>query len=142
MAFPDSPYVADPTFAAKRAAYMRQLGMQQSNLQFERGNTQQQEAFQTGQLGQNIGRARQRLPGQYAHRGLLNSGIYGNSLLQHSQDASNQYRDLSLRFGAMYGQNDMGQQKARLDYDFGMADLDRQEADARAALANQVRGVL
>lgn len=134
-------YVPDPQFAAKKAASMRNLGMEQANLQFQRGDTQSQEAYQTAQLTQNIGRSRQQLPGQYAGRGLLNSGIYGNALLRHSQDAANQYRDLSLKFGSMYGQNAIAQQQARTTYDLGIADVDAQEAGARAQLAAQIRAM-
>lgn len=84
---------------------------------------------------------RDKLPGGFAKRGVLNSGIYNNALTEYGTDRSNAFSDMSRQFNnQMAG---LQQQAAQLGQtkQTGLADVELQRAAKRNAKAAILRAV-
>lgn len=136
------PPYADPNLDRKRGLIKNQYGLNTANYSWQRGNIRQQQNLDTAGLTQQFGQMRQALPGQYANRGLLNSGIYSQGLYDFNQNKANQFAKLANQYSTQLHNNTVGQQQAGQDQATGLADVDYQEAQARAALAAQLKAIV
>ncbi len=116
------------------------------------GQGSAQNTFQRGQLAQATGRGRadlmkqfdairNKLPGGFAGRGLLNSGIYQEKLGQYGTDrltATNRFEE-----DATGASNQLTLGQGQLDelYKDAMTDIDGQESARRQAIAASLRGL-
>lgn len=154
MPYTPRPYVADPTIGAQSAAATRQYGLQQSNLNFQRGNLQQQKRQDFAGLAYQYGKMREALPGQYAGRGLLNSGIYQQGIYDFNRQKQQAAAALTTKWQGQLGANhfqaldntgryydtqaQLGAQNQKDAYDWSLQEAEKQ---SQAALADQLRGV-
>ena len=108
---------------------------QQTQLASEQGIREQD-------LGRRFDQIRERLPGGFQKRGLLNSGIYQAGLGEYATDRTNATSDLQRQFqNQMFGlQNRLGEMETA--YHTGMGDLNFQKTARRHAKASTLRTVL
>lgn len=119
-----------------------QYGNTESTIEFNRDQAKQNQALDTGQLAKTWDRTREALPGQFAHRNLLNSGIYGGALQQYGTDRSDASSALALKYQQQFGQFDIQHQQASNAYTSGTGQIDASEAARRQSLASQLNGVV
>ena len=79
MAVTLDPYIMQQLQARRRTA-TSQYGLARARLEAERSHAGLVQGQARRDLQTNYTQQRSRLPGQYAQRGLLNSGIYGRAL--------------------------------------------------------------
>ena len=92
-------------------------------------------------LTRRFEQVRDKLPGGFAKRGILNSGIYNNALTEYGTDRSNAFSDMSRQFNnQMAG---LQQQAAQLGQtkQTGLGDVEVQRAARRNAKAAILRAV-
>lgn len=134
------PAAEATAFEGQRSAidYGYQQNIVQNAAQQQTLNLEQMQAQRD--LARQLTRARQQLPGQYAGRGLLRSGIYGRGLGEFEEGRmmaeSRQERGFGQRRMDLY--NTLGQ----FDINRGMAlaNIDLQEAQRRSAIAAMLQG--
>lgn len=113
---------------AQNAAQMQSLNLEQTRAQRD--------------LMRQLNRARQQLPGQYAGRGLLRSGIYGRGLGEFEE---NRLMAEARQEGA-FGQRRQDLISALSQFDINramsLANIDLQEAQRRSAIAAMLQGAM
>lgn len=116
-----------------------QYGFDTSQNQYQQDALRNAYARQQGDLTQQYGQARVKLPGAFASRGMLNSGAYQRALTDFATarssafaNAAGQYNDQLGAYAVTRGQLDT----ARTG---GLADLDDAATARRAAIAAQLR---
>lgn len=110
-------------------------------LESQRGDVMAKQGLDTAQFTRNWDQSRNRLPGGYARRGLLNSGIYKRGLEQYAQARQQASSQLGLRYQAMLNQMNQQQMAAGLQFNNTMGDLYDQEAMRRAEIAAALKGL-
>lgn len=118
-------------------------GYEQQSAQntYARANLQANQQRATTQLGQQYDQQRSTLPGAYAHRGLLNSGIYSTGLDNYAKARTNAFDNSNQSYAQALGQNDLSQQQATQSYGSATGSLAAQKTARRADLASQLRAV-
>lgn len=109
---------------------------------FDRSQALAQQSYETADLAKQWNRQREALPGQYAHRGLLNSGIYGEALQHYGEDRTSASSALALKYQQTLGNIGLAQQRAQGAYGRDTASVDSTEAARRQDLASQLKGVV
>jgi hypothetical protein len=91
--------------------------------------------------GQQFRQARNQLPGQFAQRGLLNSGFYKGALQDFGVAQTDALSALQNDFGRQ--RNDLVGQLGALDANrmIGLADIDLNQTQRRSAIASVLQGV-
>jgi hypothetical protein len=115
------------TSAAQNAALQQALNVEQSSAQ--------------RLLNRQLTSARQQLPGQYAQRGLLRSGIYGRGLGEFEEGRLLAESEQARSFGSR--RRDLFSQLSSYDINraIAMANIDLQEAQRRTAIAAMLQGI-
>jgi hypothetical protein len=133
---------------AEQAAYDNQrrratdtFQFARSNFAFQRGNVQQNQGIDTNKLARQFDQMRERLPGGYARRGLLNSGIYKRGLTNYGLERQSGFADLAAKYQQMLGQLNMNEFGAGIDYGNTIGDINDQERIRRAQLAAALQGI-
>lgn len=123
-----------------------------SNLRAEYGRQSARNVFDQGQARLDFGLAqrnltndwdafRNKLPGQFAGRGLMNSGVYTNALQEYAQNRQLGFEGLGRQFDKQMG--GYAQQaldlESRLQQGLNMVEAERQAR--RAELAAQLRSI-
>lgn len=134
------PTAEATAFAAQRDAvdYGYQQNLAQNAAQMQGLNVQQTQARRD--LARQLTRARQQLPGMYAGRGLLRSGIYGRGLGEFEEGRmmaeARQERDFGQR------RQDLMAALSQFDTNraIALANIDLQEAQRRSAIAAMLQG--
>lgn len=136
------PAAEATAFEGQRSAidYGYQQNLVQNAAQQQTLNLEQMQAQRD--LARQLGRARQQLPGQYAQRGLLRSGIYGRGLGDFEEGRmmaeSRQERGFGQRRMDLY--NTLGQ--FDINRGIALANIDLQEAQRRSAIAGLLQGAV
>lgn len=118
-----------------------QLGQVQAQNAFQRNADLRNQGLETSALTRRFDTMRERLPGAFAGRGLLNSGIYGHALTTYAQDRQNALTALATKYQQMLGQLDIGNQGANQDYQTALANAADMEQARRATLAAQLKAL-
>lgn len=136
----------DPTEIAAWGNQRRQIADQYGNSQaqfaYQRSTQQAQQGQDTADLAKQWDRTRTALPGQFAHRGLLDSGVYGGALQQYGSDRDSASKNLALKYQNSLGQIGLNQQQSQSAYTSGNQQVDASEAARRQSLAAQLKGVV
>lgn len=136
------PAAEATAFEGQRSAvdYGYQQNLAQNAAQMQSLNVEQTRAQRD--LTRQLNRARQQLPGQYAGRGLLRSGIYGRGLGEFEE---NRLMAESRQEGA-FGQRRQDLISALSQFDINramsLANIDLQEAQRRSAIAAMLQGAM
>lgn len=123
----------------RRATNQYQVGQAQG--QFNRSLGKQNQGIETRNLTQQYGQMRENLPGSYARRGMLNSGIYGRGLQQYGTQRTTAFGDLASKYQQQFGQLDLTDQANTVNYNDQLGDINDQERVRRAQLASALRGI-
>lgn len=123
----------------RRATNQYQIGQAQST--FNRGQLTANRGIETGNLAKQYDRMRTRLPGSYAKRGMLNSGIYGQGLQDYGSDRVGAFGQLAQRYASQFGQLDLSDQAATTTYNDNIGDIYDQERIRRSQVAAAIRGI-
>lgn len=120
------------------ADYGYQQNLVQNAAQMQALNVEQTQARRD--LASQLRRARQQLPGQYAGRGLLRSGIYGRGLGEFEQGRMTAEARQERGFGQR--RQDLISALSQFDINRAMAlaNIDLQEAQRRSAIAAMLQG--
>lgn len=117
------------------------LGRTLAQINFQRDTTKQNYAQQWQQMQQQWKQAREQMPGSYARRGLLNSGIanqgYTDFYNKQLRDTSAFNRQQASQLGS-YG---LATRQANDVYQQAVANLQDQMRARRQDLASQLRGI-
>jgi hypothetical protein len=117
------------------------LGYAQDNAQnnLQRSQLRSQSQIQRKDLNYKFGQIRQQLPGGFAKRNLLNSGIYGDALRQYAKQREMATNAQMTGYMNQFGQ--LGLQRAQTNdtYANSMADIIEAENAKRATLASQLK---
>lgn len=136
------PAAEATAFAAQRDAvdYGYQQQLIQNAAQRSALNVEQTQARRD--LARQLSRSRQQLPGMYAQRGLLRSGIYGRGLGEFEEGRmmaeSRQERGFNQRRQALM--NALGE--SDINRAMQLANIDLQEAQRRSAIAAMLQGAM
>lgn len=114
---------------------------QKATFAFQRGNIQQNEGLDTNSLTRRFDQMRRRLPGGYARRGLLNSGIYGRGLQEYGLDRQSAFTNLAAKYQQMLGQIGQDEQMAGINYNNAVGDINDAERVRRAQIAAALQGI-
>lgn len=128
-------------YGVRRRNAAQSLGRNVAQSQFNRGNIYANRAAETQNLGQQFQQMRNRLPGQFAQRGLSNSGIAAQGYQDYGRQRATAFGDLGRRYQQMLGQDSLHAVNYNQDYANQMADVASEEAMRRAQLASQLRGI-
>lgn len=107
---------------------------QQGILQSEKGITEQD-------LGRRFDQMRERLPGQYQNRGLMNSGVYQQGLSDYATERTNQFADLNRRFQGQMGGLQRAYQQLGATHGMTTADINSKRIARKNAIASTIRAV-
>lgn len=120
------------------------LNYQQGSAQnaFQRGNLQQNQTADLDSLTNRYNRMREQLPGGFAQRGLLNSGIYHQGLQNYAQDRQTAFDALNRQYGQALGGLTLAQQQLDQQNNGGLQDIESQEQARRQAIAAALRSAL
>lgn len=111
------------------------------NLDFQRGAAQQNQGLDFNKLTTQFDQMRNNLPGGFAKRGLLNSGIYGDKLQQYGTARSSAFSDLASKYQQMLGGLGQQQNAAGINYSNTLGGVDDQEAIRRSQIAAALKGL-
>lgn len=93
-------------------------------------------------LGQQFDQARNKLPGGFARRGLMNSGIYKQALENYGTARSQAFGDLDLNYTSQLGGFDVEKQGQTGTYNTSLAGIEAEKAARRSQLATELRNVM
>lgn len=93
-------------------------------------------------LGQQFDKSRSQLPGSFARRGLLNSGIYQQALTDYANSRQQAFGDLNFDYSNQKGQLDVNKQGFTNTYNTSLTGVEAEKAARRAELATQLRGIM
>lgn len=132
----------DPALTQKRALAGQQYGLAGADYNWQKNAAQQANATQMASLTNQFRQQREALPGQYAGRGLLHSGIYAEGLANFNVNKQNQFAQLNQQYAAQQHNLNQGYAQAGQTQAETLNDIDLQEATARAQLAAQLKAVV
>lgn len=84
----------------------------------------------------------QRLPGDFARRGLLHSGIYNQARTELAINQQRQGSNMELQYGEQLGQQDINRKQYESQLAGGIGRVESERAAARSAAAAQIRSVV
>jgi hypothetical protein len=114
---------------------------ERSQFAFQRGNVQQNQGLDTNKLARQFDQMRERLPGGYARRGLLNSGIYKRGLTNYGLERQSAFGDLASKYQQMLGQLSMDEFGSGITYGNTIGDINDAERVRRAQIAAALQGI-
>lgn len=117
------------------------LQVQRAQGEFARGNINQRQALDTSALTRRFDQMRERVPGQFARRGLLNSGLYKRGLERYGLERQAATANLAGRYQEMLGNSQLQQQLGEVQYMNSIGDINDAERVRRAQIAAALRGI-
>jgi len=128
------------TWGRGRRNATQSLGRFYAQSGFDRQNAQIAQRFDRRNLAMQYKQMRDKIPGSFVGRGLLNSGLYGQALQDYGTQKTQAYGALGRKYQQMFGQNRINTQNAEQDYANQMGDIANSEQTRRQQLAAQIRG--
>jgi hypothetical protein len=128
-------------FAQKQDDLNQTYGQQKAQTAYARGGLQQNQTANVANLSRQYDQQRAQLPGAYAHRGLLNSGIYAQGLQNYGIARTDAFGNADRTYQQALGQNDLTGQQTDQSYRSATAGIAGQRTARRADLAAQLRAV-
>lgn len=121
----------DPIGDAKRSNARLQFGMDTARLNWQRSRIQQQRRQGLSSAVRRFYQARQQLPGSFAARGMLNSGMYQQGIKDFNTERATSLRDLQQGFQYRLGENTIAGRQAGVTQQMSLADADAETAAKR-----------
>lgn len=129
-------------FDALQSRLNNQYAEGMNDLDYQQGVFQQNAGMQREDLNRRFTQMRDKLPGQYQGRGLLNSGIYQQGLQDYGQQASYGLTDFENRVQQQLGGFNRQRQKLGSAFSTGTAETEAQRAARRSQVAATVRAII
>jgi len=131
----------DPALTQKRALINQEAALGVANNAWGQKNITQQHKTAFRALTQQYAQQRANLPGSYAARGALDSGIYKQGLIDFNKQRTNQFQNLAQQYAGQQHQYQQAGAQNTLQQNQSLNDVDLAEAQARNQLATQLRQV-
>lgn len=116
-----------------------QYGQGQAQNTYKRSQLDISHQRAVDQLGQQFYDFRQKIPGSFIGRGLLNSGLYSHALSEYSRKKLQGQNDLNLDYSGQVGGLDLEKLGLEQNLSGGLAGLEAEKQARRAQLAAQLR---
>ena len=133
------PAAEQEGFASTRRRATSGYGTAQATNAYKRSSALANQTAASAALGRQWQSGRNKLPGDFNNRGLLNSGIYQQGMQDSAVEKELSYGALGRQYQQMLGGLEMERQGADVNYYNEMADNDAQERARRAYYAQQYR---
>lgn len=92
-------------------------------------------------LGAQFAQSRARLPGGFVSRGLLDSGLYKQGLVDYANQRQQRFGDLQYDYGKNLGRLGLQDTQAGNSYNTGLSSIESERLARRSELASQIRGI-
>lgn len=109
---------------------------------FDRANAEMDNTYNVEALARQYMRMRDRMPGQFASRGLVGSGIQLDAQQRAQEDQGVAETNLARMYQRQLGDLSLRGNEATTNYTSGIAGVDLTEAARRADLAASIRGLV
>lgn len=129
------------TYAAQRRKAQAGYGQGLAQATYDQNMSQTKLTRDLGDVDQSYARKRENLPGQYARRGLMNSGIYQGALGRHAADQTQERQRALQSYQERLGQLEINKQNLGQNLNLAMTEIAEQEAARRAQIAAALRGL-
>lgn len=126
-------------FLTKRRQINDTLGLGTAQTQYQRNTSRLGHNQRRQQLVQQFSRVGERLPGRFARRGLLNSGLYHKGVAEHLRDRDASLANLDQDFNQQLYGLDLADTQLEAVRRSALDDIEAQEAARRAAIAAMIR---
>ena len=124
----------------RRARDTYQIGL--AGIENQRSNMLQNEGLETKNLAHKYTNMRNRLPGGYINRGVMDSGIYKRGLENYAYNRQAEQSSLAARYQQMLADQALQGQAAGVNYSNTIGAVDDEEAVRRASIAAALKGLL
>jgi hypothetical protein len=135
-------YGTQAALAAARSKASNTYGQARATNDYQRSSLDARFNQNQAQMGLQWDRQRGKLPGGYARRGLLNSGVYHQGLQDYAVNRGNAYNQALQQYGEQAGAIGLQGQSTEQTYADAMATIAAQEQMARSQVASTLRGLL
>lgn len=141
MAVTIDPYITQQLQSRRRTA-TTQYGLARARLEAEKSHAGLVQAQALRDIGQQYQQNRQKLPGGFAQRGLLNSGIYGRALTSLRTGHADALARNQLQYQGQLNQFGLQGRESELTYQDELLNLASEEQALRTkAILSQLFGV-
>lgn len=145
---PEMPLVA-PDLGPEDIAYFDSLqsranqiyGHETANNLYQQGILESEKGIRERDLNTQFDQMRERLPGQYQNRNLMNSGVYSAGLSDYATQRTNTFADLNRRFQNQMGGLQNAYQQLGQVHGTTMSDIDARRTARRNTIASTIRAV-
>lgn len=128
-------------FQNQRAGIRNRYGRTLSRNAYARGSNEQTFQRQMQQFNTAWDRSREKVPSQFAARGMLESGLYQRGLQDYAVSRQQNLADQIAAFQQRQADIEFADADAGFDMNDALSSIDMQEAARRAALAAQLRAM-
>jgi hypothetical protein len=115
------------SWASRRRRATSQYGQQRAQLEYERSGSSMDQARRLQDLGRGFDQQRNKLPGQYARRGLKDSGVYAQALQDYGQNRTQTMGRAAEDYQRQMGGYALQERGVEEGYAMTLADLAEQE---------------
>lgn len=145
---PEMPIVA-PDLGPEDIAYFDSLmsranqvyGQESANNLYQQGMIESEKGITERDLATRFDQMREKLPGQYQNRNLMNSGIYSAGLGDYATQRTNTFADLNRRFQNQMGGLQNAYQQLGQTHGATMSDIEARKTARRNTIASTLRAV-
>lgn len=145
---PEMPIVA-PDLGPEDIAYFDSLmsranqtyGQETANNLYQQGMVESEKGITERDLTTRFDQMRERLPGQYQNRNLMNSGVYSAGLGDYATQRTNSFADLNRRFQNQMGGLQNAYQQLGQIHGTTMSDIEARKTARRNTIASTIRAV-
>lgn len=126
-------------YAVRRQQANTLYSRQRSNLDYQRGNSEQDRGIGNARIGYSWDQAFKKLPGAFARRGILRSGLYNKGYSDYNYNRENADFD----FNRQANRRMEGYQNQQDDYEagrtMGLTQIDSEQNARQAALSAEIQ---
>lgn len=145
---PEMPLVP-PDLGPEDIAYFDSLmsranqvhGQESANNLYQQGILESEKGIQERDLNTRFDQMRERLPGQYQNRNLMNSGVYSAGLGDYATQRTNTFSDLNRRFQSQMGGLQNAYQQLSQTHGSTISDIEARRTARRNTIASTLRAV-
>lgn len=145
---PEMPIVA-PDLGPEDIAYFDSLmsranqvyGQESANNLYQQGILESEKGITERDLTTRFDQMRERLPGQYQNRNIMNSGVYQAGLGDYATQRTNTFSDLNRRFQNQMGGLQNAYQQLGQTHGTTLSDIESRKTARRNTIASTIRAV-
>lgn len=127
-------------FAANKRRINDTYFLNQQQNQYQQGVAGNNYAINQGNLIDQFAQLRNQIPGNFIHRGLINSGLYGQGLGQFAKNRASALGNLASQYQQQLGGFNLANSQLGYSQSNGLQDLESQRRARLATLASTLGG--